>query len=409
MASDPERPIEKLLRSCAEKRREDAGPPLELHPATRRVLQDEAARQFGKPVPREFAALGVLRRLWPRLVLGLAGAAVVFALIAVLRPSQPAPEMLARNDVSPALQQTEPEAKAALSAPVPVAGLADSSRGSESVPASSAGSVALREQTQSTLALNSPANSSAPAAPPPMQVSPPEAQSSPALAYDDLSAKRPAGGALEGAALSRRYGLNTRIPETLSKAKKDVTEEKSWTFVQTVQPKPGLTDKLGTAQPLLASFEVQQSGQNLKVVDRDGSVYRGYWQNSPIAAAKEEALKNTAAFSLARGLRSADAPKSLSDAELTNTQASSNYFFQVTGTNVTLNQQVVFTGNFSFPATNESGALGGGSNLDLNWALAQQGTNFQMTNLPLLNSRISGKARLDDRREIEINALPAKP
>ena len=46
---EPERHIEKLLRAYAKKRRAQAGDPLELHPATRRLLQGEIARNAPKP------------------------------------------------------------------------------------------------------------------------------------------------------------------------------------------------------------------------------------------------------------------------------------------------------------------------------------------------------------------------
>ncbi len=41
---EPERKIEKWLRACAKKRRDAAGEPLKMHPATRRILQNEVAR-----------------------------------------------------------------------------------------------------------------------------------------------------------------------------------------------------------------------------------------------------------------------------------------------------------------------------------------------------------------------------
>lgn len=50
---EPERKIEKLLRAYAKKRRADAGDPLELHPATRRLLQGEVARRAKKPDEEE--------------------------------------------------------------------------------------------------------------------------------------------------------------------------------------------------------------------------------------------------------------------------------------------------------------------------------------------------------------------
>ena len=44
MSNEPEREIEKTLKAYAEKRRAEAGAPLELHPATRKMLQGEVAR-----------------------------------------------------------------------------------------------------------------------------------------------------------------------------------------------------------------------------------------------------------------------------------------------------------------------------------------------------------------------------
>ena len=49
---EPERKIEKLLRSFAKKRRADAVDSFKLHPATRRILQGEAARRAPKPKPK---------------------------------------------------------------------------------------------------------------------------------------------------------------------------------------------------------------------------------------------------------------------------------------------------------------------------------------------------------------------
>src|SRR2546426_11957142 len=78
MPMELERQIEKLLRACAKKRRDQAGGPFELHPATRRLLQSEVARQFAKerPQPRSFSER--LMGLWPRAVWGI-GLLVVVA------------------------------------------------------------------------------------------------------------------------------------------------------------------------------------------------------------------------------------------------------------------------------------------------------------------------------------------
>src|SRR5436309_14226017 len=80
MSMEPERPIEKLLRAWAKKRRDDAGGPFEMHPATRRLLQGEVSRRFGKATSQSRSSSQFLVRLWPR----MAWATVVAALMSVM-------------------------------------------------------------------------------------------------------------------------------------------------------------------------------------------------------------------------------------------------------------------------------------------------------------------------------------
>jgi len=100
-----DRPIEKLLHRYAKKRRDEAGTPVEMHPATRRLLQDEVARQckiqnskFKKPGLREegrrFFDLEFLAHNFPR----LAWAVPLFALVGIglwLLLDRPATQQLA--------------------------------------------------------------------------------------------------------------------------------------------------------------------------------------------------------------------------------------------------------------------------------------------------------------------------
>src|SRR5271165_5370498 len=78
MSSEPERPVEKLLRASAKERRDKAGGSWEIHPATRRLLQQEVARRFGptaQPAQRRFDWL--FGQKWLRPVGALAALAVV--------------------------------------------------------------------------------------------------------------------------------------------------------------------------------------------------------------------------------------------------------------------------------------------------------------------------------------------
>jgi hypothetical protein len=94
---------------------------------------------------------------------------------------------------------------------------------------------------------------------------------------------------------------------------------------------------------VLAKFLVQQTGNAIRVMDADGSVYEGAVlennANAPVSAGlpelpqeKSEAVRQNAA---ANGGRQSAA-------------AAQNYLFRVAGTNVTLKQTVVFTGNLIF-------------------------------------------------------------
>src|SRR5688572_24609064 len=83
MAAEPEKKIEELLKSYSRKRRDDAGAPLEMHPATRRMLQGEAAREHGQPGGASSASP---RPWWKALLLfgpKYAGALGMFAILAL--------------------------------------------------------------------------------------------------------------------------------------------------------------------------------------------------------------------------------------------------------------------------------------------------------------------------------------
>jgi hypothetical protein len=79
MASEPEKKIEELLRGYSRKRREDAGAPMEMHPATRRILQGEVAKlaKAGQRQPRSWWQSFFL--MWPR----FAATVGMFAVLAV--------------------------------------------------------------------------------------------------------------------------------------------------------------------------------------------------------------------------------------------------------------------------------------------------------------------------------------
>src|SRR5690349_4890291 len=100
---EPERPIEKILRAAASKRRAEPGKTFLLHPVDRKALQAEVASVYASKAESAKTAAPGWRSLWPQigwtfaLVLGLAAAVTM-----MLPRSGPGPQSfrLAKNEVS---------------------------------------------------------------------------------------------------------------------------------------------------------------------------------------------------------------------------------------------------------------------------------------------------------------------
>jgi hypothetical protein len=145
---------------------------------------------------------------------------------------------------------------------------------------------------------------------------------------------------------------------------------------------------LSAPAPVLASFRVEQSGNTMRVIDADGSVYTG-----AVQVAQQE--------SPVRAVSPKNAPSAVPRAQVAGqVQAAQNYSFRVAGTNRNLQQNVVFSGNL-IPLTNASvsgiGGFGGASA-----AQSQLSAEIQLS-----NSRISGRAVVGNQKAIEVDATPA--
>lgn len=415
MASDPERPIEKLLRACAEKRREEAGGPLEVHPATRRLLLGEVERQFGKPASQATAAPGGHGRFWPRLAWSLAGAGALAVLVLVLVPGrEQAPKTLAKNELAalPAATAFPEPASAKAVAPPPVAVTEQAAR-RESLMLDVVSPAAAEKAKQPGSNQNAAAVAFASAeSEAPQSASSPVAGTAPALpaAVPPSGAlAESAGKKLESGALGQQMREIPGAPALAGQSQRltlqttDALVQNTWNFVQTAEPAFKERKDTSATAPLLANFEVRQTGPNLEIIDRDGSVYSGYWRNTPIVS-RYGAGTGGARFTRALGAAQSAAPAAVggvvASSSAANSETTSNYFFRVAGTNLTLNRQVVFTGNFWVPTDNN------GTN-QVAQPVGGVLQNVPDANLPLLNSRISGKALLGG-QEFDINALQEK-
>jgi len=153
---------------------------------------------------------------------------------------------------------------------------------------------------------------------------------------------------------------------------------------------------------------MRQNGDAISVVDGDGSVYHGSVRPETATVRNEPAPPGTFAVRAVPPQSQMKAAQSAGNEQ----QAAQNYFFRVAGTNRTLQQNVVFTGNLlansGMPQTaqtsNSFGGVGGGGGGAGN-QLQQAVTNASQQS-PLSNSRIVGTAVIASTNQIEINAVP---
>ncbi len=446
---ESERHIEKLLRAWAKKRRDETGGPFDLHPATRRLLQGQVTRQFAKDQQQRRWISELFVRLRPRVVWG-AALIVVLALASLWLPTltrsrskasldkhelavrlrtadvmspQPTVPSAARPVASEGLtkgKDTGPAPSTMVAAAAASRGIhfegeyvvADSASALRDLPPAQASSsiaaeaAAARVQTNTRRFLNSDATLAAAAKPQPANQSlnrpgsntgevelalksPVAASSSPSVA--------PVTSASDNILRFHADELKqTKVP--------GVSAGRRFTRVESPSTPTASVGKSQAGQPVLSSFEVEQTAKQLRIVDADGSIYTGSIQLSEARPRLRSAEAQQIAVGESSQGRLGPTSAIAFDAAGLPGQI---YSFRVTGTNRTLNQSVVFTGSLTAmtnaatfgQVTSNLGATGGRSQLP----------SAPPTLVPLVNSRISGKAIIGRSTEVEINAVPTVP
>jgi len=460
-----ERPIEKLLRRFAKKRRDEAGAPAELHPANRRQLRAEVARQFPKAQPRAgwWTGLGLL--LNRKFAYAVALLAVIGVSAVLMQPTkQKEPMGLAaldakkgnekqlskamRDEEIPASATTALEAKdsytteptVAAAPPVVRTESASTAADSTSVvgevsstaPQSAPLTLAPTSRTRSSPASNIEADRTAERR---QQVAESvaryneqnggraparsDALSTPAPAERALAAsasKQAIAGSVvtnaESQVFSRRYGVGRSTPApgsvqpvnavatgaAMAELAKTVQNFSQVTGGGKLQPTPASS----RTTPVLVNFVVEQSGDQIRVTDSDGSTYTGLVQS-----ASQENIAQKEFIARGGGLEKSRPAQAAFDsaADEARSAEAQNYLFRVVGTNRTLNQPVNFVGNFVMLTNQMSGAI-----TSAQFADQAKNTPAQLQVLPLLqNSAIQGRLQIGSGREVELNAVPVKP
>ena len=95
MADEPNKRIDEMLKAYADKRRQDPAASVELHPATRQMLQAEVARTYRQGVRASFVQKVLI--LWPRVAFAAACLIVTLTLVLIMLPRKPATQMAQRK------------------------------------------------------------------------------------------------------------------------------------------------------------------------------------------------------------------------------------------------------------------------------------------------------------------------
>ena len=483
---ETERRIEKLLRAFSKKRKADAGANLELHPANRRLLQDEVARSGKKSNVAGGSFWQMLFGSIPRLVVSLTVTSALILLTLNIFVWQPAMRssqsqaMLAQNKSSadkdlkkaetpapPAtptvvVDQSEAVVIAPVSAPTPVPEIATAkSKPTEAValderkdavkeidrsggaviataPSVNAPVVAsqnvgggfgggggggrggagggrggrggggfggARQDGNATLAANGTTSSAnRDVGPPASRAASDTPTDASTLAFD--KAATPSLAVAEAASPASTAGA-VRFSNLDAAGGQSATQATSQYFYRL-----RMADEAAGGVIVLDSFSVEQSGDQITVVDADGSKYSGIVQISAVNEENRSPVKQTspvaqsprlaAATPQRRELVATNSAVSFADAYQQQI-ASQNFSFRVTGTNRTLNQAVVFSGNLV--ASTNAIVVGN----TVNTRSFQQVQPQVMQQLPLLKLRITGRASVGGKSDMEINAAPVSP
>ena len=175
---------------------------------------------------------------------------------------------------------------------------------------------------------------------------------------------------------------------------------------------------------VLTSFQVEQNEDRLQIVDADGSVYDGQVNASPsvVEQTLNPQTKSTASDPYFRGgvnskgvTQQAERSRAPTANLANETATPAQFSFTVRGTNRTLNQIILFQGNYlaatnllPAPQNNIFNYQNNRSNLRLGQPPALQGAARNQVQ-PSPEGRIEGQAIIGGKDRIQINAVPAGP
>lgn len=395
MTNEPERNIEKRLRAYAQKRRQDAGEPLELHPATRRMLQEEVSRLRAKNrgaswLVRALAALRIPAQAGQRFAVAACALAALGVAAALFLPA------LSRSKSRGTVAKWE---QVEIKAAAEKEHVAMAERPPQPLTLESAPHREMAGHDESgklELAKTPPAATVVP---------PPQPSASPAPAATETLAKV----------------TETHPPAGAVAAAQPTAPVYTQNFAQaTLRQRQANTLNQPPVQAVLNAFRIEQAGEAIRIIDNDGSVYAG--QVQLVGQTTRSGTGMTAGFvggtsivksdastrAVARATRDTAAQPQLAaptGGEVAPTEGQ-NFFFRVTGTNRVLNEPVVFTGYLFMPTNVPTAPAGQTTDVKGAQLLNTSGDRKQLqpAQVQLQNWRVNGTAVVGKDQTIVIDA-----
>ena len=329
-------PIEPWLEAYAEKRRQELDEPIELDEATRTLLQGEVSRVYPqKNGVSEVAAEGGWSAWW---TWTLAGAVGAVAAVASLDLGNSRPE--STTDMAAAsVDDEEPEESRAEAA--------------ASMEADQAGFSAPLEAKAQGQSMNLRAET-IPSPPPPEATSPVVPR--PPVALGEASMRTAPGGAFT----AQVRQVNPTFYKNLAELRQN--------FQQRPDEAAARKQKRNLPTAVLANFQIERQGQEVRILDQDGSVYTGQVINEESYAAGDSASDGggvasgappapKASIALhavpAKGLNQLNQPGQPAKA-LAAALPVGQFYFRARGTNNTLRQVVVIEATLDHQLTGQA-------------------------------------------------------
>jgi len=344
MSKEQDNQMEQWLEEYAQRRRNELDEPIEMHEATRTMLQGEVSRVYAKPVATQPEPQG--SSAW--LAWAIGGATVGVAAIVITYVSN------LSQDQNPVVMAKADEEQSAAAGERGRVGEAEKD---------SADSVSKFKETGETQTVTIRDNEERNA--PARRIAPTVA---PAGNKDNPGASGSVKGSPVGAPIETTHAATSNhtapkkalvggfAPRKVNVQKRDATfykdiRELRQDFAQSNLPVANRKNVLPEA--VLVDFQVERTGNQVRVIDQDGSVYTGNVINEEQYSSVTEDKAFPAKLSAANGRAEvADAPRApiaTVRAQRNRVASSGQFYFRVQGFNRTLRKEVVLEATLDSP------------------------------------------------------------